>query len=51
MVALSAKDARGTFDQLEIVMIQWRSILLLLTKPGPFVYTATRTSFRPISLA
>lgn len=50
MVALSAKDARGTFEQLEIVMVQWRSIVRLLAEPKPFIYTATRTSFRPISV-
>ncbi|GAA4924310.1 hypothetical protein [Actinoplanes utahensis] len=50
MVALSGPDARGTFEQLEIVMIQWRAITQLLTKPGPFIYTATRTSLRAVSL-
>jgi hypothetical protein len=50
MVALSGPDAKGTFEQLEIVMTQWRPIMQLVTKPGPFVYTATRTSLRPVSL-
>lgn len=50
MVALSGPDARGTFDQLEIVMAQWRAITGLLLKPGPFIYTATRTSLRSVSL-
>jgi hypothetical protein len=50
MVALSGPDARGTFDQLEIVMTQWRAITGLLTEPGPFIYTATRTSLRPVAL-
>jgi hypothetical protein len=50
MVALSGSDARGTFEQLEIVMTQWRAIMQLLARPGPFVYTATRTSLRAVSL-
>jgi hypothetical protein len=50
MVALSGRDARGTFDQLEIIMIQWRAITQLLATPGPFIYTATRASLRAVSL-
>ena len=50
MVALSGKDARGTFDQLEIVMCRWRDIEACLEQPGPFIYTATRTVFRRIDL-
>jgi hypothetical protein len=51
MVALSGPDAKGTWDQLEIVMSQWRRIEALLTEPGPFIYTATRTSFKRLDLA
>lgn len=50
MVALSGPDARGTFQQLEIVMVQWRAIIRLLTTPGPFIYTATRTALKSVSL-
>jgi len=50
MVALSGKDARGTFDQLEMFMCQWRSIEASLAEPGPFIYTATRTTFRKVGL-
>jgi hypothetical protein len=50
MVALSGKDARGTFDQLEIVMCRWRDIEACLEQTGPFIYTATRTVFRRIDL-
>ena len=50
MVALAGAEARGTFDQLEIVMTQWRAITRLLAEPGPFVYTATRTSLKSVSL-
>ena len=50
MVALSGTDARGTFDQLEVFMSRWRSIEACLTEPGPFIYTATRTTFRKVRL-
>jgi hypothetical protein len=44
MVALSANDATTVWSQLEIVMTQWRRIEELTELPGPFIYTATRTS-------
>jgi hypothetical protein len=50
MVALGGHDARGTFDQLEVVMCQWRAIRVSLDESGPFIYVATRTTFRPICL-
>jgi hypothetical protein len=50
MVALSGDDARGTFEQLEVVMCQWRAIERLQPNSGPFIYTATRTTLRPVSL-
>lgn len=50
MVALSGKDARGTFDQLEVFMSRWRAIEGCLKEPGPFIYTATRTTFRKVDL-
>lgn len=50
MVALSTEHARGTFSQLEIVMCQWRQIERLADEPGPFIYVATRTALRPVSL-
>jgi hypothetical protein len=50
MVALSGKDARTTWDQLEVVMNQWRAIERLLDIPGPFIYTATRTALRAVDL-
>lgn len=34
MVALGGRDARGTWDQLEIVMSQWRAIEQLTDRPG-----------------
>lgn len=50
MVSLSAPDARSTFDQLEIVMCQWRRIEALLDVPGPFIYMATRSALELLRL-
>jgi hypothetical protein len=46
MVALAGKDARTKFDQLEVVMSNWRRIERCAAEPGPFIYVATRTTFR-----
>jgi hypothetical protein len=51
MVALAGKEAIGTWDQLEVLMNQWRAIEGLLSTPGPFIYTATRTRLTPIDLS
>lgn len=51
MVALASKDARTTFDQLELLMIQWQAIEALVDEPGPFIYSATRTTLRSIDIA
>jgi len=50
MVALAGDEARGTWQQLETVMRQWRAIEDLAARLGPFVYTATRSSFRAVDL-
>lgn len=50
MVALAGRDAVGTWDQLEVFMRQWRAIEGLLDQPGPFIYSATRSTLRPVSL-
>lgn len=50
MVNLAANEAMGTFAQLELLMCQWRRISELLTRKGPFIYSATRTTLRPIPL-
>jgi PIN domain-containing protein len=50
MVALSGAEARSVFEQLEVVMCQWRSIERLLPEPGPFIYTATRSTFKAVGL-
>jgi hypothetical protein len=50
MVTLGGRDAGGTFDQLEILMCQWRSIEGCFAEAGPFIYVASRTAFRPVDL-
>lgn len=50
MVALASRDARVTFDQLEVFMTQWRRIEASAEAPGPFIYSVTRTSFRRVDL-
>lgn len=49
MVALSGKEARGTWAQMEILMNNWRRIEDL-GAPAPFIYTATRTALRAFPL-
>jgi hypothetical protein len=50
MVALAGKDAIGTWAQLELLMLRWRSIEALLDTPGPFIYAATRSRLTPVDL-
>ncbi|TAL13160.1 MAG: hypothetical protein EPN99_15895 [Frankiales bacterium] len=50
MVALSGDEARGTWQQLEVLMRHWRAIEVLATRPGPFVYTAKRGSLKSVDL-
>lgn len=51
MVALGGRDAIGTWAQLEVLMSQWRAVERCLGEPGPFIYSATRTTFRRQDLA
>lgn len=51
MVALSSRDARTKWLQLQILMANWHRVEALTQKPGPFVYTATRTSFVQVAPA
>ena len=50
MIALSGSEATNTFAQLEIIMCRWRDIEGRLDQPGPFIYTATRTSLKIVDL-
>ena len=46
MITLAAREARNTFDQLEVLMCNWRAIERKLDEAGPFIYTAPRA--RPL---
>ena len=48
MVALAGGTARTKFEQLEVVMANWRRIERCAVEPGPFVYLATRSTFRMV---
>jgi hypothetical protein len=50
MVALAGPEAVGTWAQLEALCCQWRAIERRLDEPGPFIYSATRTALRSVSL-
>lgn len=51
MVALSGREALGTWAQLELFMLDWRRMEALAGQPGPFIYSATRSGpLRPVSL-
>jgi len=50
MIVLAGLEARGTWQQLEILMRHWRSIEQCLGRPGPFIYSATRSAFRAETL-
>lgn len=51
MVALTAGEARSVFDQLEVVMCRWRDIERCVVEQPPFIYMATRTTMRAVSLS
>jgi hypothetical protein len=50
MVTLSGPETVGTWAQLEVVCNQWRAIERRSQEPGPFIYSATRTALRAVSL-
>ncbi len=41
-----SKGQLSKWDQLEILMIRWRSIEAVADQPGPWVYAATRSRLR-----
>jgi hypothetical protein len=51
MVALAGPEAVGTWAQLETLCCQWRAIEHQVDRPGPFIFSATRTALRPVSLS
>lgn len=50
MVNLAGEEAVGTFAQMEVLMCQWRRVEALLQESGPFIYSLTRTTLRPLAL-
>jgi PIN like domain len=50
VVALTGAETAGTWAQLEVICSQWRTIERRSTEPGPFIYSATRTTLRQVSL-
>ena len=50
MVNLSGAEALDTFHQMEALMCQWQKVYALLDEPGPFIYSLTRTTLRPLPL-
>jgi PIN like domain len=51
MVALAGRETVGTWAQLEVLCCQWRAIEDRSYEPGPFIYSATRTALRSVSLS
>jgi hypothetical protein len=51
MVTLAGPEAVGTWAQLEVLCCQWRAIERRSDQPGPFIYSATRTALRSVSLS
>ena len=47
MITLAGEEARGTWDQLEVLMCQWRAIERFIDESGPFIYRATRPLSSP----
>ncbi len=50
LVALSSAEAGNKWAQLEVVMSRWREIDALVELPGPFIYTATRSTLDEVDL-
>jgi hypothetical protein len=43
MVVIAGSEARGTWEQLEVLMVNWRRLERWAEEPGPFIYAITRT--------
>lgn len=50
MVALGGKEARNTWEQLEVIFSQWRQFEKLATEEGPFIHVCTRSGLRRVDL-
>ena len=50
MVALAGDEARGTWQQLEVLMKHRRAIEDLAGRAGPFIYTVTYRTLKAVDL-
>jgi hypothetical protein len=50
MVALGGNDARGTWQQLEVLLTQWPAINKPTENTGPFIFSASRSGLRRVPL-
>jgi hypothetical protein len=50
MIALAGREAVNRWDQLEVLMCQWRRIEAMADRPGPFIERATRSRLSPVEL-
>lgn len=50
MVSLSSQDARSTWNQLEVLLTQWRAIERLHGSVGPRILRASRSKLIPVEL-
>jgi hypothetical protein len=50
MVNLAGAETLDTFHQLEMLMCQWQKVNALPDASGPFIYSLTRTTLRPLPL-
>lgn len=50
MVALSGREAVTTWEQLRVLLAHWPRLEELVDEPGPFIYTATRTTLSRVPL-
>lgn len=50
MVNLSGAEGLATFHQMEALVCQWQKVYTLLAESGPFIYSLTRTTLRPLPL-
>ena len=50
MVALVSEEAKTVWNQLEVLMTQWRRIEALTEESGPFIYRASRSRLAAVPL-
>lgn len=50
MITLSAADAGNVWNQLEVVMANWRRFEDLVAQSGPFIWRATRSGLGAVKL-